>query len=155
MRDERRLPEEGAECPYSEKLAWVEMGGSGEREREVDRELWADLVGRVGIWMVRDKRRDETPCEPQDVGALLAAFDCFRVRGASGNRMVEVAGLEPTTLEDTDELSGRSQGTVCCLRSEAGLIDVEDEACRPGDEDQWANAGGLPSSSVFARCLPC
>lgn len=37
MRDDRRLNAEPT--AYSEKLAWDESGGKGEREREVEREL--------------------------------------------------------------------------------------------------------------------
>jgi len=37
IRDDRRLKAELTE--YSEKLAWEDTGGNGERDREVDREL--------------------------------------------------------------------------------------------------------------------
>lgn len=51
--------------------------------------------------------------------------------------MVELAGLEERALEEIDELRGLSQGAVCCLRWEAGLMDeVDDATWRPGDEDQ-------------------
>lgn len=42
----------------SEKLPWVVGGGSGDRDLEVERELWPDLTGRIGIWTVRESLRE-------------------------------------------------------------------------------------------------
>jgi len=39
----------------------------------------------------------------------------------SGNRMVDDAGLDPTTLDETELLSGLSQGAAL-RRNETGLI---------------------------------
>jgi hypothetical protein len=72
--------------------------------------------------MLRERRCEEIPPEPQEAGAILGALVALRVIGASGNIMVEEAGLEPMTLEESEELRGLSQGLVFCLRREAGLI---------------------------------
>lgn len=48
MREERRLMEEGKGMA-SEKLLCVAAGGSGDLDREVERELWPDLTGRMGM----------------------------------------------------------------------------------------------------------
>lgn len=40
MRDDRRLILELR--AYSEKLGWEDSGGKGERDREVERELWPE-----------------------------------------------------------------------------------------------------------------
>lgn len=88
------------------------------------------------MWIVRDKRRDEIPDVPQEVGAGLG---CLRVMGASGNTIVDVEGLEESALVEAEALSGcgLSQFVVVCLRDETGLIEEAlDAARRPGDEDQ-------------------
>jgi hypothetical protein len=71
--------------------------------------------------MVRERRRDDTPPVPQEVGAGVE-MGCFRVMGASGNMIVDDAGLDVTALEDTEELRGRSHGAVFCRRRDEGLI---------------------------------
>ena len=67
MRDDRLLKAEVT--AYSEKLAWEDSGGRGEREREVERELCPDCVGRAGIWIVRESLREEAPPEAHEVDA--------------------------------------------------------------------------------------
>lgn len=119
MREDLRLL--GGGLLYSEKLLCVDMGGNGERDLEVDRELWPEKDGRLGMWIVRESRRDGIPWLAHDVGAPAAGF---RVRGgASGRRMVEVAGLEETALDDTEDARGLSlsQGAAFCLRRDPGL----------------------------------
>lgn len=61
MRDERLLAEGGEVAEYSAKEACDWSGGSGEREREVERELWPERVDLVPIWIVLESRRDEIP----------------------------------------------------------------------------------------------
>lgn len=119
--EERRLAGEGAEVMKSEKLVCVESGGRGDRDRDVERELWPERVGRDGMCIVRESRRDDAPPVPQEVGAGMG-FEGFRVREVSGNKTVDDAGLEAMALDDTEELSGRSQGEVFCRRNELGLI---------------------------------
>lgn len=48
MREERRLLDEAGLESDSVKLEWL-FGGNGEREREVERELWPERVGRIGM----------------------------------------------------------------------------------------------------------
>ena len=49
MREERRLADKGATLDRdSEKLEWL-VGGSGERERDVERELWPERDGLIGM----------------------------------------------------------------------------------------------------------
>ncbi len=76
--------------------------------------------------MVRDNLR-EGPCADQEAAGAEAALACFRVNGASGRTMTELAGLAARPLEDTDELKGLSQGFVCFL-DVPGLIDDDAEA---------------------------
>ncbi len=51
MRDERRLFMDAEESGNAER-------GSGDREREVDRELAPEREGRLRMWIVRDNRRE-------------------------------------------------------------------------------------------------
>ena len=77
--------------------------------------------------MVRDRRREDALPVPHvaDVGGACV-FPCFRVMpGASGNIMVDEAGLEPMALDKTELLSGLSHGAVVDLRRDAGLIWAE------------------------------
>ena len=48
MREERRLLDEAGLERVSVKLEWL-FGGRGEREREVERELWPERVLRMGM----------------------------------------------------------------------------------------------------------
>ena len=48
MREERRLLDDVGLERDSVKLEWL-VGGRGEREREVERELWPERVGRMGM----------------------------------------------------------------------------------------------------------
>lgn len=93
----------------------------------MDLELWADGDDFDAIWMLRERRWEETPPPPQELRAILEALVALRVMGASGSTTVEEAGLEPRKLEESEELRGLSHGLVFCLRREAGLIcEVED-----------------------------
>lgn len=74
---------------------------------------------------MRERRREEVLADVHELAAVVvvAAFDCLRVMGCSGRRMVDEAGLEPpTTLDETELLRGLSQGVVVCRLREAGLI---------------------------------
>lgn len=58
MRDDLRLTE--VEVAASEILPWIWAGGRGERDLDVERELWAvDLPERTGIWIARERRRED------------------------------------------------------------------------------------------------
>ena len=125
MRDERRL----FDAPKSEKLAWLDSGGRGDREREVERELCSDWDGRVAMWIERESRREDAPV-PQPDGAPTAAVAApwaLRVIGASGRVMVEAEGLMDVR---------RSHLLLCCLRREDGLIEVDEDAVKV-DGDEW------------------
>jgi hypothetical protein len=100
---------------------------------------------------VRESRREEAlvlPHVAEDGGWLV----CFLVMGASGNMMVDDAGLEAMALEDTELLSGLSHGVLLWRRKEAGLIwDVD--VLRP-EKDVEAiriDAGREVGSCVYAR----
>lgn len=58
MREDRRFMEAGCGAA-SEKLHCAVVGGRGERDREVERELWVDMVAWTGIWIVRERRRED------------------------------------------------------------------------------------------------
>lgn len=84
--------------------------------------------------IVRDSRREDAPPVPQDVEIVLG-FVGLRVREVSGSKMVDDAGLDVMALDDTEELSGLSQGAVLCRRKVPGLDwDAEEATWRPGDE---------------------
>jgi hypothetical protein len=121
MREDLRLFG-GGWFAYSPKLLCADMGGRGERDLEVERELWPEREVRLGMWIVRERRRDGRPWLPQDVGAEPTVG--LRERGGpSGRRIVEVAGLDDTALDDTEEDRGRSlsHGAALCLRRDPGL----------------------------------
>jgi hypothetical protein len=67
---------------------------------------------------VRESRREALPAFHEPLPEVLVFF---RVMGASGKRMVDDAGLDPTTLDETELLRGRSQGAAL-RRRDAGLI---------------------------------
>ena len=70
--------------------------------------------------MVLESRREALPVPHDDgTGTWL---DCFRVRAVSGRIMVDEAGLDPTTLDETELLRGLSHGAVPWRRNDAGLI---------------------------------
>jgi hypothetical protein len=61
-REERRLLDEAGLGRDSEKLERLLGGrGKGDRERGVERELWPERVGRIGIRMERDRRGEAMP----------------------------------------------------------------------------------------------
>lgn len=104
MRDERRFADGDcaprSECARSEYASENEPvcvgGGSGERERDVDRELCAECCGRTGMWMVRDSRRAASPwCVVSDATGGLPTAECLReiASGATGWRRM-AAGLD-------------------------------------------------------------
>lgn len=72
------------------------------------------------MWIVRERRREEALPDPHVVEA--GGGGCFRVIGASGNIMVDEAGLEAIALDDTELLRGLSHGAPLCRRKETGLI---------------------------------
>lgn len=124
MRDERRF-RVGIDWPKSEKLACVESGGRGDRDRDVERELSPERVGFIGICMVLERRCEGAPAQEDEPEVEVG---CFRVIGTSGNRMVEEAGLDPTALEDTDVLSGLSHGALLPLRVTGLICELDDAA---------------------------
>jgi hypothetical protein len=63
---------------------------------------------------------------------------------ASGNIMVDDAGLDPTTLDETELLRGLSHGAVPWRRNDAGLIWVDAVLPRAEEELEWVRReGGL------------
>lgn len=95
--------------------------GSGDREREVDRELAPERDGRTGMWMVLDNLRDARlwpdHCPLEEV--VLS-----RLRGitaTSGGGVALVAGLAEPTEEARFVVDLFSRGRVGFRRSEAGL----------------------------------
>jgi hypothetical protein len=106
------------------------------------------------MWIVRESRREEAPALPhvEDDGGW---FVCFLVMGASGNIMVDDAGLEAMALEDTELLSGLSHGALLWRRREAGLIwDAAEDDMLRAEEDVEAiriDAGREVGSCVYAR----
>jgi hypothetical protein len=146
--EDRRFAGEEADCPNSEKLAWVDNGGRGDLDREVERELWPEGGCRLAMLIERESRLELAP-----------VVDLRTREDVSGSRMVEEAGLDPTALDDMEELSGRSHGAVFCRRREAGLIcdeDPEAAELRPGEEAQCVRAGADKcGSSEYARFLSC
>lgn len=106
------------------------------------------------MWIVRESRREEAlvlPHVEEDGGGW---FVCFLVMGASGNIMVDDAGLEAMALEDTEVLSGLSHGTLLWRRKEAGLWDAAEDDVLRAEEDVEAiriDAGRVAGSCVYAR----
>lgn len=127
MREERRFTVEIGRT--SEKLPCVVAGGRGDldREVEVERELWPDLTGRVGIWTVRESLREERLWDGQAVRGT--ALDCLRVLDVSEREVAGTMGLG-TALVGADF----SQGFVFCLRREGPKEEEADAARRPGNE---------------------
>lgn len=87
--------------------------GRGDRERDVDLELCPDFAGLTGIWMLRDSRREtaDPPELDQAIGGELT------LGGGFLGLVVSEVG-EPLRV-------CLSLGSVCCLRNEAGLDDVD------------------------------
>lgn len=129
MREERRLIVEIGST--SEKLPWVVAGGRGDRDLEVERELWPDLTGRMGIWTVRESLREERFWDGQAVGGM--ALDCLRGLAVSESDVAGTMGLGPA-LEEGGMGADFSQGLVFCLRREGLKEEDVDAARRPGDE---------------------
>lgn len=138
IRDARRLGE--VEAADSEKLLW-EVGGNGDREREFDRELCAECVGRTGMWIVRESLREAVPCDAHDVGRLP-------LPGALRGLAMVSPGIDIGA--DPDPGSGfLSLGRVFCRLRDDGLEEME-AVRRPGEEDQRVRPG-LGGSSENAR----
>ena len=69
---------------------------------------------------MRESLREEAL--PEFHVPVAGGLGCFRVMGASGKRIVDDAGLDPRTLDETELLRGLSHGAPLCLLREAGLI---------------------------------
>ena len=74
--------------------------------------------------MERERRREAAPApQLEEVAEPAETGTCpLRDREASGSITVDEAGLDPITLEDIEELRGRSHGALACRLREAGLI---------------------------------
>jgi hypothetical protein len=97
----------------SEKLPVWEEGGRGDREREVEREVWPDGGGRIGICIVLESRR---------AARLVWAFS-------------EVTGGLPTIVLCRRELPSVAEGIGnACRREGAGLDDSVEALCREAEE---------------------
>ena len=131
MREERRFTVEMGST--SEKLPWVVEGGMGDRdlEVEVERELWPDLTGRMGIWTVRESLREGRFWDGQVMGGM--ALDCLRGLVVSESDVAGTTGLG-TVLEEGGVGRDFSQGLVFCLRREGLKEEDVDAARRPGNE---------------------
>lgn len=62
------------------------------------------------MWTARESLRDEALPEVHEAGA--GRLGCLLLMGTSGRRIVDDAGLDPTTLDETELLIGRSHGAV-------------------------------------------
>lgn len=129
MREERRFTVEIGST--SEKLPWVVEGGMGDRDLEVERELWPDLTGRVGIWTVRESLREEKLWDGQAMGGM--ALDNLRGLFVSERDVAGTMGLG-TVLEEGGVGRDLSQGLVFCLRREGPKEEDVDAARRAGNE---------------------
>jgi hypothetical protein len=122
IREERRLLDEAGLEKDSEKLEWL-FGGRGEREREVERELWPERVGRIGMWMERDRRREAMPLDDREV---FAAVLCLR-----GLVVPSPAWEDPAA--ELGAVGGVGAGVlshemVACLRMTPGLEEAREAA---------------------------
>ena len=112
---------------------------------------------------MRERRREEALPEVHELGVVVvavaiavvvAAFDCLRVMGCSGRRIVDEAGLEPpTTLDETELLRGLSQGVVLNRLREAGLswadVDATTGSMTQSTGDGWIHT--LPTVATVLR----
>jgi len=85
--------------------------------------------------MLLDRRREGAPLEPQEFGAATVMF-CFLAMDVSGRTTMDEAGLDPITLEDTDEFPALSQGAVEWRRRDPGLICMDAREMREA-EREW------------------
>ena len=95
--------------------------GSGDRDRDVERELAPERDGRTGMWMVLDRRR-EARLWPDHW--LLDDAALSRLRGltvASGGGVALLAGLAVPADNGRLVIDLFSRGKVDCRRKEAGL----------------------------------
>ena len=78
--------------------------------------------------MERESRREAAPVPQLEELAEAAetGTGALRDNEVSGSITVDDAGLDPMTLADMDELSGRSQGALACRLKEAGLLCTEE-----------------------------
>jgi hypothetical protein len=131
MREERRLVAEAGLERDSVKLEWLFGGGRGEREREVERELWPERVGRIGMWIERDKRREAIPPDDQEVSAEAPCLRGLVVASLAWEDPAAVFGAdadeEPETL---------SQEIVAWRRIRLGLEEDSEAARSPGEEEE-------------------
>src|SRR5712671_818978 len=121
IREERRLVDEAGLERDSEKLEWL-FGGRGEREREVERELWPERVGRMGMWIERDRRREAMPLEDQEV---FAAALCLRGLVVPSPAWEDPAAELGAAASGGAVAGALSQEMVACLRMRPGLEDRE------------------------------
>lgn len=103
----------------------------GDRDLEVERELWPDLTGRVGIWTVRESLREEKLWDGQAMGGM--ALDNLRGLFVSERDVAGTMGLG-TVLEEGGVGRDLSQGLVFCLRREGPKEEDVDAARRAGNE---------------------
>lgn len=75
----------------------------------------------------------------------------LRVRGASGRRIVEFAGLDASPFEETDELRGLLSQDMFC-RNDPGLTEEAEAVERPDKDDECVNGGAdIKSSAGYVR----
>jgi hypothetical protein len=113
------------------------FGGRGERDREVERELWPERVVRIGMWIERDKRREVMPPDDQEE---FAAVLCLRGL-VDPSPAWEDPAAELGAIVD-EGVEGLSQEMVACLRMRPGLEEDREAAMSPGEEEECVRVGG-------------
>ena len=89
--------------------------GRGDRERDVDLELWPDFAGLTGMWILLDSRRETADADPPELDQAIGGE--LTLGGGFLGLVVSEVG-EPLTF-------CLSLGRVRCRRSEAGLDEVD------------------------------